>query len=402
MSALEHPFVHSILAGASDAAQLFGETELPIARDEDWRFSNTRGLYGMRFVGKSAEADAGIAVLAESQNSHALTSNGKMISYIGSGFEIGPLSSLSAASQAMVKDHIGNVAPWDDAFSRLNSWLTDEVICVVVPPKTVVEDPIHLAHWASGNGASGIRTIIVAGRESQFTIVEDFRGEGAYFRNAVTECVIGANAHVTHIRAQEESPKAAHILRTGVRLTEAAHYDSYTVSVGAVWSRHDLMARHEGVGAFCRIDGLVLASGEQTSDTHSTIDNTKEHCESHQLHKSIVGGKGHSIFNGKILVQKGAQKIDAYQLNRSLLLSRTARVDTKPQLEILADDVRCTHGATIGQLDEDQLFYLRSRGFDADAARGMLTYAFAGEILEQIKVPELRARLEAVAHSHIH
>ena len=184
-----------------------------------------------------------------------------------------------------------------------------------------------------------------------------------------------------------------------MRLGANSHYDSYTMSVGAAWSRHDLLARHEGDGAFARIDGLVMLVDEQLSDTHSILDNTRPHCNSHQLHKCIVGGKAHAVFNGKILVQKGAQKIDAYQLNRSLLLSPNAKINTKPQLEILADDVRCTHGATIGQLDDEQIFYLKSRGYDDAAARGMLTYAFAGEIIDEVAVPSLKKRLETIARN---
>lgn len=372
--------------------------ELPGPKHEDWRFSDVRALHAMRFEGPAQAVKCAAATFAVSSHSHITTGNGFVDTVAVDGFVAGALASLPQDVQAVVRDVLGTASPWDDAFVELND--SSSVLAVVVAPGVVVDQPIHLNHWASGNAAVTHRTVVVAGREAKFTLVEDYRGEGAYFRNARTEVVVGSNAHVTHVRVQDEALGAAHLLRSGVRLSAHAHYDSYTVSCGAHWARHDLYARHEGEGTFCRIDGLVLARDSQTSDTHSAIDNTKPHCESHQLHKSIVGGRAHSIFNGKILVQKGAQKIDAYQLNRSLLLSPTAKVDTKPQLEILADDVRCTHGATVGQLDEEQVFYLKARGFDDVAARGMLTYAFAGEILEEIPVVELRERLEAIALSH--
>ncbi|MEZ4461298.1 MAG: Fe-S cluster assembly protein SufD [bacterium] len=401
MSASEHAFVQAILGDKSIAG--LADRALPNAKDEDWRFSDTRALYERRFdVQAPAPSNAVPATLSDAGQSHLVTDNGFVVASVASGFELTTLDKLPDVEAAAVKDVLGSIAKWDDAFALISAELQRDVLCLVVPPKAVVEAPIHLSHWATGSNTTALRTVIIAGRESQFTVVEDYRGQGEYLRLATTEVVVGPNANVKHVRVQEESTGAAHLLRSAVRLSAHSHYDSYTVSCGAQWARHDLLASHEGEGAFCRIDGLVLASGHQVSDTHSAIDNTRPHCESHQLHKSIVGGKAHSIFNGKILVQKGAQKIDAYQLNRSLLLSNTARVDTKPQLEILADDVRCSHGATIGQLDDEQLFYLRSRGFDENGARGMLTYAFAGEILEQIPVAELRNRLEAVAHAHTH
>ena len=171
------------------------------------------------------------------------------------------------------------------------------------------------------------------------------------------------------------------------------------MTLGAAAARNDIWVTHEGDDAWARIDGLAFVDGRREADTHSVIDNTRLRCQSHQLHKCVVGDRGHAVFNGKILVRKGAQKTDAYQLNRNLLLAAGARIDTKPQLEIFADDVVCTHGATVGQLDEDQLFYLVSRGISPDEARATLTYAFAAEVIETIPVPSLVLELEAEAHA---
>lgn len=421
MSAAEHPFVASQLASTipkvpfmdtlrKTALARLTEVAVPTGKHEEWRFSELRDVVAtspkMVVTGSLSDADRQRLSISESGQAVLSTVNGlpSVKGFVCAGIEAGAPANLSESAQGAVKDALNAGASyWDDAFKYLNDATAPELLCVVIPPDTSVDLPLHLLHvgdTAGGETAIANRSVVVVGRNSKVTFVEDYRSVNAdesYFRNAMTEVIVGENAHVTHIRVQDEGPKVRHLLRSAVRLAANSHYDSYTISVGAAWSRHDLLARHEGEGAFARIDGLALLVDEQVSDTHSVIDNTRPHCNSHQLHKTVVGGKAQSIFNGKILVQKGAQKIDAYQLNRGLLLSPTAKINAKPQLEILADDVRCTHGATIGQLDDEQLFYLRTRGFDAAAARGLLTYAFAGEVLEALTIPSLRDQLSALA-----
>lgn len=421
MNAAEHPFVASLLTSTIPRVPLLdglrkeslaGLTEcaLPTGKHEEWRFSELRDVVSTQrkvvVTGSLSDADRQRLSIPESGAAVLSTVNGlpSVKGFVCAGVEAGTPANLSEAALGAVKDALNTGASyWADAFKLLNDVTAPELLCLVIPPDSSVELPVHLLHVGDTEGvatAISNRTVVVVGRNSKVTFVEDYRSvseDETYFRNAMTEVVVGENAHVTHIRVQDESPKAQHLLRSAVRLQANSHYDSYTISVGASWARHDLLARHEGEGAFARIDGLALLVDEQVSDTHSVIDNTRPHCNSHQLHKTIVGGKAQSIFNGKILVQKGAQKIDAYQLNRGLLLSPTAKIHAKPQLEILADDVRCTHGATIGQLDEDQLFYLRTRGFDAEGARGLLTYAFAGEVLESLTIPSLRDQLSKLA-----
>jgi Fe-S cluster assembly protein SufD len=206
--------------------------------------------------------------------------------------------------------------------------------------------------------------------------------------------VLQANAQVTHVRVQRESAQAFHMASGVVALGRASRYHLVNVALGAHISRLDLTVQHAGDGAECTLDGLALVGGQQLADTHTVVDHTLPQGVSRQLHKCIVGGNAHAVFHGKVMVRPGAQKTDSAQSSRSLLLSSKARVDTQPQLEIFADDVKCTHGATVGQLDSEEVFYLQSRGLSEAAARNLLTYAFAGEIINRIPVASLRQQLE--------
>jgi Fe-S cluster assembly protein SufD len=247
------------------------------------------------------------------------------------------------------------------------------------------------------------RSLIVAGDRSQSRIVETyvgFRGE-TYFSNAVTEIVAGENAVLDHYRVQEESREAYHIGSVHVHAARSATFSSHSFAIGGRLVRNDVFALLDGEGAECTLKGLYLADGDRLVDNHTTIDHAKPHCPSHEVYKGILGGKAKAVFNGKIIVRPDAQKTDAKQTNRALLLSDEATINTKPQLEIFADDVKCTHGAAIGQLDEDALFYLRARGLTFAEARDMLIHAFAGEILDRVQIPELRSRLEDELYSQL-
>jgi Fe-S cluster assembly protein SufD len=223
------------------------------------------------------------------------------------------------------------------------------------------------------------------------TVVEDYVGlqDGASCVNAVTEIAVGPNAHVRHVRRQREGPASFHIATCAVRLERDASYRSVAVAVGARISRYNLNVLQAGEGTSCQLDGLALIRDRQLADTHSFIDHAHPHGTSRQLHKCVVGGHAHAVFNGRIMVRRGAQRTDSAQASRNLLLSRRAHVDTKPQLEIFADDVKCAHGATVGQLEAEELFYLQSRGLGERVARGLLTYGFAAEIVDRIPVPSI-------------
>ncbi len=239
------------------------------------------------------------------------------------------------------------------------------------------------------------RLRIVVGGDSEVTIVERYAGLGGQpsFTNAVTDVVLGPNARANHVKVQDEPLSAFHLASLFVHQDRTSTFRSHAITFGARIARNDIVAVLDGEGAECTLNGLYIATGESLVDTHTTINHAKPHCPSHELYKGILAGKSRAVFNGKIIVRQDAQKTDAKQTNKALLLTDDAQVNTKPQLEIFADDVKCTHGAAIGQLDDDALFYLRARGISLGEARHMLIEAFAGEVLDGIPVAPIRERL---------
>ncbi len=236
----------------------------------------------------------------------------------------------------------------------------------------------------------------MAGERSQVQIVETYVSAPGqkHFTNAVTEIVAGENAVIDHYKVEEESIDAFHIASMHIHAARSSNVSTHAFTLGGRIVRNDIVAVLDGEGAECTLNGLYLADGERLVDTHTTIDHAKAHCPSHEVYKGILGGRARAVFNGKIIVRIDAQKTDAKQTNRALLLSDNATINTKPQLEIFADDVKCTHGAAIGQLDDDAIFYLRARGLTYLEARDMLIHAFAGEILDRVKIEPLRVALE--------
>jgi Fe-S cluster assembly protein SufD len=214
--------------------------------------------------------------------------------------------------------------------------------------------------------------------------------------------VLGSGARLEHYRVQRESASAFHVATTRADLGANAVYDATSINFGAALSRHSIDVRMDHEGAECSVDGLYMMDGSQHTDTHSVIDHRQPHCRSHQLYKGILDGKSRAVFNGKVFVRHGAQQTDARQTNKNLLLSKDARIDTKPQLEIFADDVKCTHGAAVGQLDEDEIFYLESRGIRTELARNLLTYGFAEEVIEKIRIDSIRRELDAAVLNRLH
>jgi Fe-S cluster assembly protein SufD len=260
----------------------------------------------------------------------------------------------------------------------------------------VTDGPIQLLFLSTQSDvATHPRVLIVAEEASDLTVLEEYAGlpEGPYVVNGVTEIAVGPAARVRHVRVQREAAGAFHIATGAVRLERDATYSSVSVALGARISRHNLNVVQAGEGVTVNLDGLALIHERQLADTHSFVDHARSHGTSRQLHKCVVGGQAHAVFNGRILVREGAQLTNSAQASRNLLLSRRAHVDTKPQLEIFADDVKCAHGAAIGQLEADELFYLRSRGLSETAERNLLTYGFAAEIVDRIPVASVAASL---------
>ncbi len=254
------------------------------------------------------------------------------------------------------------------------------------------------------------RVLVIAEENTSATIIESYRdlascqrvSTGSYFTNAVVEIVLKDGARLEHYRVQDEGLEAFHVTTTSADLGRNSSFDSTNITLGAGLSRHNLSVVMDHQGAECWVDGLYIVGEGQHTDTHSVIDHKQPHCTSHQLYKGILDGKSRAVFNGKVFVRHGAMGTDANQTNKNLLLSNEAHVDTKPQLEIFADDVKCAHGAAIGQLDEDELFYLESRGIHSDLARNLLTYGFAEEVIAKIKVESIKAQLDKAVLNRLH
>lgn len=314
------------------------------------------------------------------------------------GLFMGTMTALLATQTPVIAQHLGQHLAFQDAlFAALNTAFLRDAAALIVPPDTALAKPVHVLFISTQpEVASHPRLLLVVGAGSKLTLVEDYVAlhKGTYFTNAVAELALGASAQLDHVRLQRESLQAFHMASCSVSLGAASHYHSASIALGGQISRLDMTVRQTAESAECRLDGLALIGGEQLADTHTFIDHAKPHGVSRQLHKCIVGGAAHAVFNGQVMVRPGAQKTDSAQSSRNLLLSSKAVVDTQPQLEIFADDVKCTHGATVGQLDSDEVFYLQSRGLPEAVARNLLTYAFGAEVINRIPVASLRQQLE--------
>jgi Fe-S cluster assembly protein SufD len=299
------------------------------------------------------------------------------------------------------KPHLAKYAPLDNPFVALNTAFLNDVKVIQVPKGQVLETPIEITYEGVDAQTTHPRTLILVGPHAQCTIIETYKGTGTYFTNAVTEIVVADSAVVDHYKVQQESPTAFHIATMQVSIGRSAAFSSHSISLGGALTRNDANAvLSEGSDA--NINGLYICNGTQHVDNHTAIDHAKPHATSHELYKGILDGKSTAVFNGKIIVRKDAQKTDSKQTNKNLVLSDDAIINTKPELQIWADDVRCTHGATIGQLDSEMLFYLQSRGIGKLDARNLLIYAFAQDIVDRIKVPALRDSLERILFEKFH
>ena len=300
--------------------------------------------------------------------------------------------------------HLAQLARFDQeaaSFTALNTSLLHDGVVIRVAPRAVAETPIHVlfvSTEASVPTMTHPRMLVVAGEQSQVRLVESYVGltSGAYLTNAVTEVVVGDSAVVDHHKLVREGRSAYHIASMHVTMGRASTFSSHAVTLGGAIVRNDVRSDMMGEGGECTLNGLYVADGERLVDNHTTIHHASPHCDSHELYKGILDDRARAVFNGKIIVAIDAQKTDAKQTNKALLLSEDAQINTKPELEIFADDVRCTHGATIGQLDDAALFYLRARGLDVEQARTVLIHAFASDLLNRISLEAVRTELDAL------
>lgn len=383
----------------------------PTTKHEEWKYTNLKPLTKHQFVSADGASGAGQAgeieklFLAESEKHRLVFVNGNFRSDLSNvkdlpeGAVIGNLADYAKEGHKAIEENLGQVAQYeDDVFEPFNTHNFTDGAFVYIPPETKVEAPIHLLFVQSAAEESYYvtpRVLIVGGHHSEANIVEDYAAldENVYFTAPVTEISLGENAHFTHVKLQQESKQAYHISRIASNIKRDSEYHSYAIHLGSALSRSDVKAVLQDEGTHCTMDGLVMIRADQLSDTHSVMDHANPNCTSHQLHKCIVDDEATSVFNGKIFVKKHAQKTDAFQENRNLQLSDDSEVYTKPQLEIFADDVSCSHGATIGQMDEDQMFYLKTRGVHPETAKEILTYGFALDVIESLPGEHLKKRL---------
>jgi Fe-S cluster assembly protein SufD len=390
-----------------DAVDRVGALTVPSIRDEEWRFTDISPLTKLSFQPVRAASRLRLADIEhfflEEASSRLVFVDGAYapgLSRVDAdvGVKVTNLAAAAGAHADAIEAHLGRHAEFkDNVFAALNTAFLHDGALIVVAPNARSGTPVHLLFIATQKEAASYpRCLVVAGAGSEATIVEDFVAlqEEAYFTNAVTEIAVADAARVTHVRVQRESCTAFHIANCAVALAHASHYRSVSVALGARISRLNLNVLQAAEGAECAIDGLALIGASQLADSHTFIDHAMPHGMSRQLHKCIVDGAAHAVFNGKIMVRAGAQRTDSSQSNRNLLLTAKAQVDTKPQLEIFADDVKCAHGATVGQLEAEEVFYLKSRGLSDAAARTLLTYAFGAEIIDRIPIASLKRRLE--------
>jgi Fe-S cluster assembly protein SufD len=387
----------------------------PTLRDEDWRFTNIAPITKLSFKRASDQASdpAAAHLLNRSEFVHLpgirmVFVNGHFradLSRTGTLPGGATATSLTAAlteGSALLQQHLGQHAGINaNAFAALNQAFFTDGAFIQVPAGVTLNEPVQLIFISSSQqpaATSHPRNLIVAGPHSRLTVVESYLATdgAAHFTNAVTELVAGDHAFVEHIKFQDEAATAFHMATIHGHFGRASNVSVHSFALGARLSRNNIHTNLAGEGLECVLNGLYLTRGEQLADHHMVVEHAQPNCASHEYFNGILDDKSKGVFHGRIYVHPVAQKTDAKQTNKNLLLSDDATADTKPQLEIYADDVKCTHGATIGQLNEESIFYLRSRGLGPDTARRMLIHAFAGEIIERVKCDSARETLDKI------
>ncbi len=402
------------------AAAHFEALDFPTTHDEEWKYTNVSAVLKTPFrqhfeqdvTDLTVEAIAPFT-FAETRQSRLVFVNGLFapqlsdVSALPVGVTVSNLAQVPADAAKALHDHLATQANHrDEIFTALNTANLNDGAFVFIPKGKAVETPIHLLFLATAQTATIAhpRVLLLAGEGSIATVIESYAalGESVYFNNSVVEIITQADAVVTHYRLQQENDAAFHVATTQVYQERGSNYTSYAISLGAHLARHNLNVVLGDQHVETTIDGLYVVTGTQHCDNHTSIDHAHPHCTSHQVYKGILDGKGRAVFNGKVFVREGALLTDAHQLNKNLLLSADAHVDTKPQLEIFADDVKCSHGAAIGQLEDDELFYLASRGIAPEKARALLTYGFAEDIISKIKLKSVRQYLDRQVLDKLH
>lgn len=391
----------------------FGELGFPTLKQEEWRFTDVRPIANTDFQRATPGGHAEAGVTPAALEPFLYEGLDRLVFVDGffvpelsdlgdlpKGLTVTGLARALAETPELAEPHLGSVARLEEhPFAALNTAFLQDGAFLHLERGTVVERPLHLIYLSTVGGedprASMPRNLFVLEEASQALLVESYvtLGTGSHFTCSVTELVAGQGAVLDHYKVQQESREAFQMAMFQIQQDRSSNLRSHTVTTGGAIVRNDTGVVIGGEGAECTLNGLYVINGEQMVDNHMRVEHAEPHCNSYELFKGILDERAKAVFNGRIYVHEGAQKTDAKQSNRNLLLSRDALVNSNPQLEIFADDVKCTHGSTVGQLDPEAVYYLRSRGIAEDAARSILTYAFASDIVERIKVEPVREEL---------
>ena len=391
------------------AMERFSRLGFPTTRMEDWRFTNVAPIanrpYALGALTEVTADEIARFLIPELPGALLVFVNGRFSASLSdtdalpSGVEVQSLSDALATGLDTVEPYLVRLeSEGEQPFSSLNTAFLQDGAVIRVGDGVVLRDPVHVLFVSTAPGEAVVthpRVLLLAGDNSQVSVIESYAGlrDAGYFTNAVTQIDAGAGSVVNHCKILRESLQSYHVAGVHARLARSAVVTSNSITLGGALVRNDIGVVLDGEGAECTLNGLYLAGWKQHIDNHTTIDHASPHCASHELYKGILDGDGRAVFNGKIIVRQDAQKTDAKQSNKALLLSERAQVNTKPQLEIFADDVKCTHGATVGQLDEDALFYLRARGLGREEARRILIQAFATDVLNRIRHKPIQVEL---------
>jgi len=401
------------------AMDRFEQLGFPSVTDEEWKYTNLASLAKESFVPATASdaisGDVKRHAYPETATAHLVVVNGFLREDLSekTGLEsVVAIDLFHAGADArynkIIRKYLARNAGYhNNGLTALNTAFLQSGVFIWIPKNVHLETPVQITFVADPSAQSSAnfpRVLIVAEENSSATVIESFvsNGDERYFTNAIAEIVVKDGARLDHYRLQRESHNAFHVSTTSAELGRASRYDTTSINLGAQVARHDVSVVMDHEGAETSVDGLYMVGSNQHTDTHSVIDHKQPHCNSHQLYKGILDGNGRAIFNGKIFVREGAQKTDAMQTNKNLLLSDKARVDTKPQLEIFADDVKCAHGAAVGQIDPEELFYLETRGITPELGRSLLTYGFAEEVIGKIKIASIRSELDEIVLRQLH
>ncbi len=395
----------------AEALGRFVEKGFPTTKLEDWRFTSVEPITSAPFVvphGPGAvpsakevhahelcEAHRHLLVFVNGVYAPALSS----VAGLPEGVRVGSLAEALVNDAELLRRYLGRHAPGDSAFTALNTAFLDDGAFVYVPAGVELKEPVQFLYLSVPGAAPTVshpRSLVVVERLGRASVVETYAGIGAglYWTNAVTEIVAGDGARADCYRVQRESTEAFHVAATYTRQGRDSIVHVHPVVLGGALTRHDIHVVLDGTNGLTVLNGLYVLGGRQHADHHTTIDHAQPHCESHEYFNGVLDDHSHGVFNGRIIVRPGAQRTDSKQTNNNLVLSEEARADSQPQLEIYADDVKCTHGATLGPLDEKAMFYLASRGIPAAEARSLLTYGFGAEIIDRMEIAPLQAQLD--------